>query len=120
MSFVGRNIAWMQRSLCIALILLFSILSLNAYACLLPTPERNMADGLCPTSETESAVQFCDSFKTLAVQSLHELWHEPLSIAPITLVQTIEIVLSFNLIDLQVADPPLFRSQAITTAVLRI
>ena len=53
------------------LIVLFFALSFNAYACLLPVSGVTagaMGDG-CSTPEEQSGYQFCDTFKTLGVQS---------------------------------------------------
>ena len=53
------------------LVVLFFALSFNAYACLLPvngvTPET-MATG-CATPDEQPVSQFCDTFKTLGLQS---------------------------------------------------
>jgi len=57
------------------LIVLFFALSFNAYACLLPvngaTP-TSMGNG-CSTPDEQPVYQFCDSFKTLGVQSADKL-----------------------------------------------
>ena len=57
------------------LVVLFFALSFNAYACLLPvngvTPET-MATG-CATPDEQPAPQYCDTFKTLGVQSVDKL-----------------------------------------------
>jgi len=57
------------------LIVIFSALSFNAYACLLPVngvPAPAMANG-CSTPEEQQVYQFCDAFKTLGVQSVDKL-----------------------------------------------
>jgi hypothetical protein len=57
------------------LVLLFLVLSFNAYACLLPASNissTEMGNG-CPTSEEQPARQVCDAFKTLHV----EAWSQP-------------------------------------------
>ena len=57
------------------LIVLFFVLSFNAYACLLPvngvTPAA-MANG-CATPDEQPVSQLCDAFKTLGVQSADKL-----------------------------------------------
>jgi hypothetical protein len=53
------------------LIVLFFTLSFNAYACLLPVNDFTagaMGDG-CSTPDAQPIYQFCDTFKTLGVQS---------------------------------------------------
>jgi hypothetical protein len=50
---------------------LFFVLSFNAYACLLPVngvTASAMGDG-CSTPDEQPVSQFCDTFKTLGVQS---------------------------------------------------
>ncbi len=57
------------------LIVLFFTLSFNAYACLLPVNDFTagaMGDG-CSTSDEQPGYQFCDTFKTLGVQSADRL-----------------------------------------------
>jgi hypothetical protein len=57
------------------LIVLFFALSFNAYACLLPVNGVTvgaMGDG-CSTPEEQPGYQFCDTFKTLGVQSADRL-----------------------------------------------
>lgn len=57
------------------LIVLFFVLSFNAYACLLPVSgitEAAMGKG-CSTPEEPPVSQFCDAFKTLGVQSADKL-----------------------------------------------
>jgi hypothetical protein len=57
------------------LVVLFFLLSFNAYACLLPvngvTPAA-MANG-CATPDEQPASQYCDAFTTLGVQSADKL-----------------------------------------------
>ena len=57
------------------LVVLFFVLSFNAYACLLPvngiTPAA-MANG-CATPDEQPASQYCDAFTTLGVQSADKL-----------------------------------------------
>lgn len=57
------------------LVVLFFAVSFNAYACLLPvnsvTPAA-MANG-CATTDEQPVSQFCDTFKTLGVQSADKL-----------------------------------------------
>jgi hypothetical protein len=51
------------------LVVLFFAFSLNAYACLLPI--SGIADGMgCSTSDEQ---QYCDTFKTLGVESVDKL-----------------------------------------------
>jgi hypothetical protein len=57
------------------LIVLFFALSFNAYSCLLPVNDFTagaMGDG-CSTSDEQPIYQFCDTFKTLGVQSADRL-----------------------------------------------
>jgi hypothetical protein len=57
------------------LIVLFFVLSFNAYACLLPVNSvtvGSMGDG-CSTPDEQPVSQFCDTFKTLGVQSADKL-----------------------------------------------
>jgi hypothetical protein len=57
------------------LIALFFALSFNAYACLLPVngfTAGAMGDG-CSTPEEQPGYQFCDTFKTLGVQSADKI-----------------------------------------------
>ena len=57
------------------LVVLFFVLSFNAYACLLPVSgvaASAMGDG-CSTPEEQPIYQFCDTFKTLGVQSADRL-----------------------------------------------
>src|SRR2546422_11334054 len=59
------------------LVLLFLGLSFNAYACLVPlygAVDATMGSG-CSSPEEQTARQFCDAFKTLAVQAGAE--HQP-------------------------------------------
>jgi hypothetical protein len=54
---------------------LFFVLSFNAYACLLPVngvTASTMGDG-CSTPDEQPVSQFCDTFKTLGVQSADRL-----------------------------------------------
>jgi hypothetical protein len=57
------------------LVVLFFALTFNAYACLLPvngvTP-ATMATG-CATPDEQPVPQYCDTFKTLGVQSVDKL-----------------------------------------------
>jgi len=67
-----------HRSLAIlacTLLVLFFALSFNAYACLLPVngaPASPMSNG-CSTPDEQPVSQFCDTFKTLGVQSTGKL-----------------------------------------------
>jgi len=57
------------------LIVLFFALSFNAYACLLPVngaTATSMGNG-CSTPDEQPVFQFCDTFKTLGVQSADKL-----------------------------------------------
>jgi hypothetical protein len=57
------------------LIVLFFVLSFNAYACLLPVngvTAGAMGDG-CSTPDEQPVFQFCDTFKTLGVQSADKI-----------------------------------------------
>ncbi len=57
------------------LVVLFFVMSFNAYACLVPvngvTPAP-MASG-CSTQDEQPVSQYCDAFKTLGVQSADKL-----------------------------------------------
>jgi hypothetical protein len=57
------------------LVALFFVLSFNAYACLLPVngvTAGAMGEG-CSTPDEQPVSQFCDTFKTLGVQSADRL-----------------------------------------------
>ena len=57
------------------LVVLFFVLSFNAYACLLPVngaTAATMGNG-CSTPDEQPVYQFCDAFKTLGVQSTDKL-----------------------------------------------
>ena len=58
-----------------ALVVLFFALSFNAYACLLPVngiATAPMSNG-CSTPDEQPVSQYCDTFKTLGVQSADKL-----------------------------------------------
>ena len=58
-----------------SLVVLFFVLSFNAYACLVPVnvvPAAPMANG-CATPDEQPVSQYCDAFKTLGVQSADKL-----------------------------------------------
>ena len=64
-----------KRVLAGTLILLFLGLSFNAYACILPVngvTDAAMGNG-CSTPDEQPVSQFCDTFKTLGVQSADKL-----------------------------------------------
>lgn len=57
------------------LVVLFFVLSFNAYACLLPVngvTAGAMGNG-CSTPDEQPVSQYCDAFKTLGVQSADKL-----------------------------------------------
>jgi len=57
------------------LVVLFFVLSFNAYACLLPVSgvaASAMGDG-CSTPDEQPVSQFCDTYKTLGVQSADKI-----------------------------------------------
>jgi len=57
------------------LVVLFFVLSFNAYACLLPVngvTAAAMGNG-CSTPDEQPVSQYCDAFKTLGVQSADKL-----------------------------------------------
>ena len=61
--------------LTVFLVLLFFVLSFNAYACLLPVngvSASAMGTG-CSTPDEQPVSQYCDAFKTLGVQSADKL-----------------------------------------------
>ena len=69
------------------LVVLLLALSFNAYACLLPVSgitEAAMSKG-CSTPEEPPVYQFCDTFKTLGVQSAdkHQLNSDCQTICPV-------------------------------------
>ena len=57
------------------LVVLFFALSFNAYACLLPVNGVTLAamGNGCSTPDEQPVSQFCDSFKTIGVQSADKL-----------------------------------------------
>lgn len=57
--------------LSITLVLLFGVLSFNAYACLLPLGSITNADMStgCATPHEQPARQICDAFKTLGIEA---------------------------------------------------
>jgi hypothetical protein len=57
------------------LIVLFFVLSFNAYACLLPVngATANAMGNGCSTPDEQPVSQFCDTYKTLGVQSADKL-----------------------------------------------
>lgn len=58
-----------------ALVVLFFALSFNAYACLLPVNGVTVTpmDGGCSTPDQQPVNQYCDTFKTIGVQSVDKL-----------------------------------------------
>ena len=61
--------------LTVFLVLLFFVLSFNAYACLLPVngvSASAMGTG-CSTPDEQPVSQYCDAFKTLGVQAADKL-----------------------------------------------
>ena len=65
----------LRPSLASFLIVLFFVLSFNAYACLLPVngvTTSGMGNG-CSTQDEQPVSQFCDAFKTFGVQSADKL-----------------------------------------------
>jgi len=60
-----------RKSMAVALVLLFFVLSFNAYACLVPlngASPAGMQNG-CPDAQDQPVRQICDSFKTLGIQA---------------------------------------------------
>jgi hypothetical protein len=57
-----------MRVVAIVVILLLSLVTFNAYACLVPLYSSAM-DGNCPSSHTPQTPTLCDVFKTLGVES---------------------------------------------------
>jgi hypothetical protein len=53
------------------LVVLFFVLSFNAYACLLPVNGATLAamENRCSTPDERPVYEFCDAFKTFGVQS---------------------------------------------------
>ena len=53
------------------LVVLFFVLSFNAYACLLPVNGATLAamENRCSTPDVRPVYEFCDAFKTFGVQS---------------------------------------------------
>jgi hypothetical protein len=65
----------LRPSLAAFLVVLFVALSFNAYACLLPVNSATsgaMENG-CSTSDGQPVSQYCDTFKTINVQSADKL-----------------------------------------------
>ncbi|MDE3243862.1 MAG: hypothetical protein KGO52_14195 [Nitrospirota bacterium] len=63
----------LQAVLAFVLVVLFVALSFNAYACLVPIDVIGGTMGSdCPSSQEEPVRQFCDTFKSSAVQSSTE------------------------------------------------
>jgi len=59
-----------MRAVIVIVILLFSVVTFNAYACLVPLPSSSLAMGKnCPSPQEEQTPQWCDVFKTLSVES---------------------------------------------------
>jgi len=59
-----------MRVVAIALILLLSVMTFNAYACLVPFDSSPLSMmGNCPSSQDKQVPQFCDIFKTMSVES---------------------------------------------------
>lgn len=56
------------RAFVVTLVLLFTALSVNAYACLVPVYSGTMGSD-CSTPDEQQARQFCDAFKALLVQT---------------------------------------------------
>ncbi|MEX2493549.1 MAG: hypothetical protein WD425_17495 [Nitrospirales bacterium] len=63
-----------SKALTFFLICLFLTLSFNAYACLVPIfePQQLTHGSDCDTPGEKPITQFCDGFKTLAVQSVSD------------------------------------------------
>ena len=67
-----------HRSICTlacTLVVLFFALSFNAYACLLPVNgvTAGTMDKGCSTPDQQPVTQYCDTFKTIGVQSVDKL-----------------------------------------------
>lgn len=58
-----------MRAIAIAVILLLSVMTFNAYACLVPFDSSHSVMGNCPSSQKEQIPQLCDIFKTMSVES---------------------------------------------------
>ena len=71
----------MKKALSTTLAVLFLLLSFNAYACVLLTPDDLATQGQCPSAE-QPVTQCCDVFKTSAVQSFADgATHSPVLIS---------------------------------------
>jgi len=58
-----------MRVVAIAVILLLSVMTFNAYACLVPFGSSHSTMGNCPSSQKEQVPQYCDIFQTMGVES---------------------------------------------------
>ena len=59
-----------MRFVAIVVILLLSVMTFNAYACLVPFDSSPLSMmGNCPSSHDEQVPQFCDIFKSMSVES---------------------------------------------------
>jgi len=58
-----------MRIVAIAVIVLLSVMTFNAYACLIPIDSSPLSTmGNCPSPQEEQVPQFCDIFKTMGVE----------------------------------------------------
>lgn len=57
-----------MRSVALTVIFLLSLVTFNAYACLVPLYSSTL-DGKCPSSHAPQTPTLCDVFKTLGVES---------------------------------------------------
>jgi hypothetical protein len=112
--------------LIISLILLFAILSFNAYACLIPlfgTTATSMGNG-CPASEESPVRQFCDAFKMLTVHNSSDSYSD----SDYQALYPEKTASLFQLLDLRATNHPIYdhpehappRDVLLETAVLRI
>jgi hypothetical protein len=59
-----------MRAVIVIVILLFSVVTFNAYACLIPLSSSSLAmEKDCSSPQEEQTPQWCDFFKTLGVES---------------------------------------------------
>lgn len=58
-----------MRIVAIAIIVLLSVMTFNAYACLIPIDSSHAVMGNCSSSHNEQVPQYCDIFKAMSVES---------------------------------------------------
>lgn len=114
-----------KRTLAIGTLLIFFLLSFNAYACLIPLYGGvTVAQGSdCTMPQEEQARQYCDTFKILGVQSFSSF--QPLFEAPthsfVCDLAVVPVLTSIGMRSFVTSEsPPLRRNVLTLTSVLRI